>query len=69
MPDAPALHYEMRKLSRDLTLTVTFHETYEFRVRRWIAIRLVGLAAWVLGCGIEIVDELDEHPQKGSPMP
>jgi len=44
----------MRKFPQDVVIEVEFHLTREFRARRWVAIQLLRLAAWVLGCGIEV---------------
>lgn len=38
-----------------VTLTVTIVETPGFRVRRWLAVRLMALAGLLLGCDVEFV--------------
>jgi len=44
----------MRKFPQDVVMVVEFHLTREFMVRKWVAVQLLRLAAWVLGCGIEV---------------
>ena len=46
--------YKMRKALPQTVLTVRIVETPEFKVRKWVATRLIMLAAWVLGCGIKV---------------
>ena len=41
-------------LNKDFTLEVTVRITRQMRLRMWVAVRLISLAAWVLGCDIEI---------------
>ena len=48
--------YELRKFTKNTTMTITIKEAKEFKVRRWIACQLLKLAALTLGCGIEIID-------------
>lgn len=48
--------YKLRKMSREITIEVTFIETREWKLRKWLAKQLVILAAKVLGCGIEVVE-------------
>lgn len=48
--------YKLRKMSHEITITVTFVETREWKLRKWIAKQLIVLASKVLGCGIEVVD-------------
>ena len=43
----------IRKLSREMTLTVTI--TREFRFRTFVAVQLIRIAAWTLGCGMEMI--------------
>ena len=50
----------VRKLNKDHTITVSVHVTKELKVRLWIATALMKAAAWVLDCGIAIVDEEGE---------
>lgn len=47
----------LNKFPPNATLHVTIVSTQEFRLRIWIAKRLICLAAWVLGCGIEVKNE------------
>ena len=52
---------ELRKMSKDLTLTVTVRVTPEFRARMWLGKQLVRLAVWVWGCQVEFVDKGEHH--------
>ena len=42
-----------------LEFNVAIRESVEWRVRRWAAIRLVGVASWLLGVGMEAGSEVD----------
>lgn len=46
----------LRKFPSSTKLHVTVVATREFRLRVWIAKRLIRLAAWAMGCGIEVTD-------------
>ena len=46
-----------RKFDHRVTLNVKIHVSQEFRARKWAAMRLIRLAAWVLGCGIKVETE------------
>lgn len=46
--------HKMRKAPEGLVLTVRIVETPEFKIRKWVAVRLIALAALVLGCGLEV---------------
>lgn len=48
--------YKLRKLPPQVTLTVRIVEMKEYMIRKWIAVRLIKLAALILGCGI-VVEE------------
>lgn len=48
---------KVRKFPSSAKLYVTIIETKEFRLRVWIAKRLIRLAAWVMGCRIEVKSE------------
>ena len=37
-----------------VTLHVQVHLTRELRIRKWIAVRLIKVAAWILGMGTDI---------------
>lgn len=52
---APA-HVDIRRLNKNVTMTVTLTETREWRVRRWLALGLIRMATTVLGCRLEIAD-------------
>ena len=41
-------------LNKDFTLEVTVRITRQMRLRMWTAVRLISLAAWVLGCDIDV---------------
>ncbi len=45
---------DLRKYDKDIVLNVKINITKELRIRTFIAMRLIRLAAWVLGCGIKI---------------
>lgn len=47
--------FTVRKFSENMTLVVKISR--EFKIRTWIALRLVWLAAKVLGCGFETTGE------------
>jgi len=44
----------VRKLSKDTTLTVMVKVTKEFRLRMWIGLKLMALASWVIGCNFKV---------------
>lgn len=48
---------KLKKLTKETTLTIEFELTREFVIRKWIAVRLIILAAWILGCGVEVIKE------------
>lgn len=45
---------------KDVTMVVKFQLTREFYIRKWIATRLIVLAAKVLNCGIKFEGVDDE---------
>lgn len=47
---------KVRRLPKEIKLNVTVVTTREFRARKWIAVKLIVLAARVLGCSINIED-------------
>jgi hypothetical protein len=49
-----AINYKVKKLNTDITLKVQI--TTEYKIRKWIAMKLIQLAVFVLGCGLEIVE-------------
>jgi hypothetical protein len=51
-----ATTYPMRKLGHNVTMTITFRLTQEWKVRKWLATQLIKLAALILDCGIEVVN-------------
>lgn len=48
---------ELRGLLHDTVLRVEVHLPREFMARRWLFLRLIRLACWVLGCGVEVVND------------
>lgn len=46
----PVIH----RLTHDVVMTVRLSR--QFHIRAWIATFLIWLAAWILGCRVEIVD-------------
>lgn len=49
----------MRRIMRDTTMTVRLTGQRTFAVRTWIAVRLMALAALVLGCRSDIGVEFE----------
>ena len=49
------LNLGLKRFPKSVEMSVTIHQTREFLVRRWIAVRLIKAAAWVLNCGIEVI--------------
>lgn len=47
---------DVRKLSSRITMNVRLRGLRAWRWQVWVARQLIGLAAWVLGTGIEIVE-------------
>lgn len=41
-------------MPKTITMQMDLHLTREFLIRRWVAVKLIMMAAWVLGCNIEI---------------
>lgn len=44
----------MRELMNHVTLEVTVSGQREHKIRAWCGTKLMALAAWVLGCHIEV---------------
>ena len=42
--------YNMRRFDDSTTLVVTIHITREFRLRMWLAVQCLRLAAWLMNC-------------------
>ena len=55
-----SLPVELKKLSKDITVTVTIRMTPEFRIRKAIAKWLIRLGINILGCRVVIDDESSE---------
>jgi len=55
MPMAGEVHTELdvRKLAHTLTLKVKLRRHAEFKLRAWIGMQLIRLAAWVMWLGVE----------------
>lgn len=51
---ATAVEYEIRKFNKYATLHCTIRMSKEFKIRAWIAWRLLWLAGWVLGSRVEV---------------
>ena len=51
--------WKIKKLGKNVTLQVTLHFTKQFKMRIWAGQTLLKLAAWVMGCGIEITQSSD----------
>ena len=45
---------KVRKFNKRMTLHLDIVVTREYKFRKWVAIRLMRLAAWVLDCNIEV---------------
>jgi hypothetical protein len=45
---------KLRQLGEDSIIKVKVVITKEFKLRLWIALKLIALASFVLGCGIEV---------------
>ena len=59
----PSAKIDQVKLMQELTLEVTFVRTREMRIRLWIAVRLIHLACFITGMGLEIKhEEVDNDP-------
>ena len=50
---------KIKKLNKETTLTmkVNVEITQGFKIRMWVAVKLVNLAASILGCGFDIEEE------------
>lgn len=48
---------QVNKLSADMVMHITIVESREFRIRKAIALWLLKMATWVLGCGLEVKAE------------
>ena len=46
--------YKLKKLTQEVTIRVEISTT--FKVRKWIALRLIRLAVLILGCRLEVVE-------------
>ena len=51
------MKFSASDLTKNITITVTISGFTGLKVRLYIAKNLIRLAAWVVGCGIKIVDE------------
>ena len=58
---AKPIIYNMKKLSKDVTLTVAIHETYQWRIRRFVGLNLIKLATLIMGCGLNVVSSQKEE--------
>jgi len=53
----------IRKMNKNVTLSVKIKFTRELKLRLWIATKLMNLAAIILGCGFDI--ETEQAPCDG----
>jgi hypothetical protein len=44
----------LHKFNPQITLTVEIRLSRRFRLRKWLALRLIWLATLILGCGLEV---------------
>jgi hypothetical protein len=49
-----AINVTSHEIMQNLTLEVRFSGVKAFKVRTWIAVRLVKLAAVIIGCGVKV---------------
>jgi hypothetical protein len=61
---ARTIEIDQVELMQQMTLVVKMTRTREMRIRLWIATRLIILAAWVTGMGIEFEDTEEEQDAK-----
>lgn len=54
MPDLGSVDVDMRAVMRRVTMAVTVRREREMRVRTWFAVRLIKMAARILGCDVEV---------------
>jgi hypothetical protein len=59
---------KIKKLKEDTVLKVRIIVTKEFRLRMWLALKLMRLSSFILGCGIE-VEKSDNDHQINKPSP
>jgi hypothetical protein len=45
---------DAEELMSRMTISVKIIETPRYRFRKWLSIKLIVLAAFVLGCGLEV---------------
>lgn len=48
------IQYNLRKLSPEVTMTIVVYETHEYRMRKAIALALIGLAGRILGMSVKV---------------
>ena len=48
--------FNAQELVSQLTMTVRITGMRSFRIKRWLAVRLLWLATRILGCGLEVLD-------------
>lgn len=51
----------IRKLTKQSTMTVNVHVTKEFQLRAFIATALIRIASWVLNCNVDIQKTTDAN--------
>lgn len=45
---------DVKKMPKEVTLTVQIHETYQWRARKFIGLQLIKLATVIMGCGLKV---------------
>jgi hypothetical protein len=58
---------DAQKIMRRATMTLTITERRIYRLRKWLAIRLIRLGARLLGCGFKVIDEAEQGPPRPIP--
>lgn len=53
------INVKMNRLSHDVKLNIRIQQTRRFRLRMWLGVRCLRLAAWIMGCDIEVSHEVD----------
>lgn len=46
--------YKFNGFHKQMHMDVIIRMTRRFRIRKWLAIRLIRMAAWLLDCNIEV---------------
>jgi len=51
---------DARDVMHQVTMTVELTHTRQLEWRLWLGTQLIRLAAWIMGCGIEIIEDETE---------